>query len=382
MKDDLGGGATVPEAKTIVETPGPLDGGPQEKLEYIKGMIEVAQEDKKLNMLYITLSAGVIALVISQFDGQSALPRWARVLTFLSILLESAGAAVLFAYIRQLHIVQMRMTRCIPSLDTRRVRELWAGDFGIWEKHKMKYRLGLTSIAIGIVLLAAVLFRAMVFSGSPAESLKIVPMAIPFGETRKTLTLDYIHTRYDKAASTITIEPKMVVLHWSDKPTIQSLYNTFAADQLSDQRPDILKAGRLNVSAHFGVDLDGTVYQFMPEDIMARHVIGLNRIAIGIENVGGPSLPLTDAQASANAELVRYLTTRFPSIEYLIGHHEYGKFRKTPLWEDIDPTYFTQKVDPGEDFMRLVRSKLDDLELKSSPDMFIQPRNSGEKDRR
>jgi N-acetylmuramoyl-L-alanine amidase len=197
------------------------------------------------------------------------------------------------------------------------------------------------------------------------EVLNIVKRPIPFSDTRKSLTLDYIHAHYDKTASTIEIVPRMVVLHWSDSSTLQSLYNTFAADRLSWHRPDLLRAGQLNVSAHFGIDRDGTVYQFMPETVMARHVIGLNRIAVGIENVGGPSLPLTSAQVTANAQLVRLLVSRFPSIKYLIGHYEYGAFRNTPLWEDVNPSYFTQKVDPGEEFMRLVRAKLTDLDLQS-----------------
>jgi len=44
----------------------------------------------------------------------------------------------------------------------------------------------------------------------------------------------------------------------------------------------------------------------MPETWMARHAIGFNHVAIGIENVGdGARWPLTDAQADADAALVR-----------------------------------------------------------------------------
>lgn len=62
------------------------------------------------------------------------------------------------------------------------------------------------------------------------------------------------------------------------------------------------------------VDRDGSIYQLMPEKWMARHVIGLNHYAIGIENVGGINGKddLTDAQARANAFLVCYLKGNIP----------------------------------------------------------------------
>jgi hypothetical protein len=42
-------------------------------------------------------------------------------------------------------------------------------------------------------------------------------------------------------------------------------------------------------------------------ELFARHTIGLNYCAIGIENIGSKSQPLTDEQVEANAELVKYL---------------------------------------------------------------------------
>ncbi|MDA4805622.1 N-acetylmuramoyl-L-alanine amidase, partial [Enterobacter hormaechei] len=69
------------------------------------------------------------------------------------------------------------------------------------------------------------------------------------------------------------------------------------------------------VSAHYLVDRDGTVYQLLPDTFFARHIIGLNYMAIGVENVGGPDAPLTEAQGKANAALVKYLCSRH-KIEY------------------------------------------------------------------
>jgi N-acetylmuramoyl-L-alanine amidase len=73
----------------------------------------------------------------------------------------------------------------------------------------------------------------------------------------------------------------------------------------------------------------------MPETWMARHCIGLNRVAIGIENVGdGAKYPLTDRQVEANASLVRYLAGKY-SIAYLLGHNEYRRMEKTPLFWNL-----------------------------------------------
>ena len=62
--------------------------------------------------------------------------------------------------------------------------------------------------------------------------------------------------------------------------------------------------------------------------------------------------------------LVRYLKNKYPTIEYLIGHHEYRVFEGHPHWLERDPRYRTVKSDPGEAFMTAVRAAVADLELK------------------
>jgi len=80
--------------------------------------------------------------------------------------------------------------------------------------------------------------------------------------------------------------------------------------------------------------------------------------------VGGPGWPLTAEQLSSNAELVRYLAAKYPSIQYLIGHNEYLRFRGTPLWEERDSRYVTGKPDPGERFMAELRARVSELHLR------------------
>jgi N-acetyl-anhydromuramyl-L-alanine amidase AmpD len=117
------------------------------------------------------------------------------------------------------------------------------------------------------------------------------------------------------------------------------------------------------VSSHFLVDRDGTIYRLQPETRFARHCIGLNHIAIGIENVGDEAkFPLTDAQVAADAALVRDLAARFP-IARLLGHYEVMKLRDKPYYVERDPTYKNDKGDPGAPFMSRVRALLADLQL-------------------
>lgn len=195
----------------------------------------------------------------------------------------------------------------------------------------------------------------------------IIDRPITFNDERKILTLEYLSDRYGLEKDSPQIEPKMIVLHWTVIPTFQKSFEAFNDPTLPNWRPDIKNVSGLNVSSQFMVDRDGTIYRLMPETTMARHVIGLNHCAIGVENVGGAEgQPLTKAQLRSNICLVRYLAEKYP-IEYLIGHYEYKRFENHPLWLEKDAGYRTEKTDPGEDFMTNVRKKVEDLNFKTIP---------------
>jgi beta-N-acetylhexosaminidase len=118
------------------------------------------------------------------------------------------------------------------------------------------------------------------------------------------------------------------------------------------------------------VDRDGTIYRLMPDNWMARHVIGLNYSTIGIENIGGKgnkAEDLTPAQLKSNIALVHYLKNKYPKIEYLMGHYEYRQMEKTTLWLELDKGYRTVKNDPGKKFMSDVRKAVKPLGLKAPP---------------
>jgi N-acetylmuramoyl-L-alanine amidase len=192
------------------------------------------------------------------------------------------------------------------------------------------------------------------------SQLQVQQKPISFSETRKASTLEYIRRHYDPKATSIDIKPVMIVVHWTGSNSFGGAWNTFNREML-EGRADIAKAGGLGTSAHYLVARDGQPYRLMPETWMARHVIGLNRKAIGIENVGSGNL--SAAQLETNALLIADIAKRF-KIEYVIGHLEYGRFRQSALWEELDKTYFTVKIDPGEAFMKRLRVRLGQLGLK------------------
>jgi N-acetyl-anhydromuramyl-L-alanine amidase AmpD len=190
---------------------------------------------------------------------------------------------------------------------------------------------------------------------------------IIFDERRRELSVQYLRDRHGLIQANATIVPKIVVVHWTNIPTADETFAVFDPVELPSARHAIGSASALNVSSQYLVDRDGTIFQLLPDTLFARHVIGLNYCAIGIENVGnGSDLPLTDAQLEANIALIRQLHGEH-DIEYLIGHYEYSQFVGHRLWREADPDYLTQKTDPGIDFMSKLRTRLDDLHLAGAP---------------
>ena len=202
-----------------------------------------------------------------------------------------------------------------------------------------------------------------------AHGFRIHDRPIQFSADRVTGTLEYIASHYGEDPEDILILPRIIVLHWTAIDGFEETFAAFDREELGGSRPGLAGAGNVNVSIQFVVDRDGTVYRLMPETWMARHCIGLNYSAIGVENVGGGHGVdnLTDEQIEANVRLVRYLVRKYPTIRYLIGHMEYLKFEGHPLWLELDEDYRTEKIDPGDRFMTAVREAVADLGLEGPP---------------
>lgn len=117
--------------------------------------------------------------------------------------------------------------------------------------------------------------------------------------------------------------------------------------------PSLAGLAGVRVSAHFLVNRQGNISQFVPVARRAWHAgasawqgrEGCNDFSIGIEILGDEEQPFTAAQYRETARLCRVLMQRFPAIsrERIVGH------------QDVAPT---RKWDPGRqwDWHRFRRS--------------------------
>ena len=146
----------------------------------------------------------------------------------------------------------------------------------------------------------------------------IVWKPIPFGAKRKAETAQYAERHY--GIHSYVLHPKVIVEHVTATSTFSSAYNTFAADV-----PDPELHSLPGTCAHFIVDRDGTIYQLVPLDLMCRHTVGLNYVAIGIEHVGlSDAAVLSDAaQMRSSLALTAWLMARYKiALANVIGHNE------------------------------------------------------------
>src|ERR1700677_2659450 len=103
---------------------------------------------------------------------------------------------------------------------------------------------------------------APVNPGARATSCPVIhEQPIPFGADRRRLTLEYIQAHYDPSATSIAIQPTMIVVHFTETDSLATAYADFAPTELPPSRADIERGGRLNVSVHYLIDRDGTIYR-------------------------------------------------------------------------------------------------------------------------
>ena len=218
--------------------------------------------------------------------------------------------------------------------------------------------------AVVLRLLLLVFFVSVLLLGGCAWVSVCDPMARQsniFTRERLRLTAEYARRHYGADGYELR-EPEMIVLHYTAFPSLEESLRFFLPPLLDTGfRNDISAGGTVNVSVHYLVDSDGTVYQTAEENVICRHTIGFNHVALGIENVGSGAEQLTEAQAESDAALIERILRRHPSIRFLIGHHEYRDSWRPhyKLLREDDPAYrFTDKIDPGKVFMERVRSIL------------------------
>ncbi len=170
------------------------------------------------------------------------------------------------------------------------------------------------------------------------------------------------YNRHHYGMDTVELkDPKIIIVHATYTRTFEEILYYFQNDYLNQKRPDLNRGGKINTATHYIVDRNGKIYSFIPENYISRHAVGLNYTSLGIENVAASNKYLTKAQLKSNVILIRYLLKKYPSVKFVIGHHEYRdpKMPHFPLIITKDPTYKPwHKTDPGPIFMKNLRKEL------------------------
>jgi len=93
--------------------------------------------------------------------------------------------------------------------------------------------------------------------------------------------------------------------------------------------------------------------------------IGLNYLAIGIENVGGADAPTLTKSSIEKPMKTDSIPQAENTNDYVIGHHEYQTFKTYPTLEEEDPDLLTVNTEPRRWIsMGKIRKNLSDLFLK------------------
>lgn len=165
--------------------------------------------------------------------------------------------------------------------------------------------------------------RAGATTGSPGTGgYRLVQKPLPYPQQRRDQMAAYAGRHY--GISSAVLRPQVIVLHFTESDTAASAYSTFAAN--TPNRGELP-----GTCAHFIVDQDGLVLAIVPTDLMCRHAIGLNHVAIGIEIVQAShgrgsvwaeqQILARPAQIGAVLALVRQLQARYGiATSDVIGH--------------------------------------------------------------
>jgi beta-N-acetylhexosaminidase len=165
-------------------------------------------------------------------------------------------------------------------------------------------------------VIAALALAALALAAPPKPH--VVWKPIPYGATRRAEMAAYAKKHY--GIRSWVLRPRAIVEHVTATDSFSSVYSTFAADV-----PDAELHELPGTCAHFVIDRDGTIYQLVPLNVMCRHTVGLNWVAIGIEHVGVSDAEVMRdaAQMRSSLALTAWLMWRYSiRLANVIGHNE------------------------------------------------------------
>ena len=155
--------------------------------------------------------------------------------------------------------------------------------------------------------------------------------------------------------------PRIIVVHYTAIDNLDATLNLFKNDNIASSRDYIKDFSSLNVGIHYVVNKDGHIFHLMPDTIVARHLIGFNHVSLGIENISKDSTDLTGEQVESDAKLIEFLAKKYPTIKYMIAHHEYNDstLPHYKYFRALNAAYKPYgKIDPGPNFMSKLRKRL------------------------
>lgn len=134
-----------------------------------------------------------------------------------------------------------------------------------------------------------------------------------------------------------------LIIHSMYNPEEKDGFSAFSCKKCLDKH---------GVSAHYLIDLGGTVWQLISEDKKAWHAgisrmpedgrEGVNAFSIGIELIGSEDTDFTEAQYQALALLTKDILSRHP-LQYIYGHCDVAPGRKTDPW-DLDWSRYREDI--------------------------------------
>jgi AmpD protein len=138
-------------------------------------------------------------------------------------------------------------------------------------------------------------------------------------------------------------EVSLLVIHNISLPPGQfatgKVQEFFTCGLRADEHPYFAAIADMRVSAHFFIERDGVISQFVSCRQRAWHAgvscfagrENCNDFSLGIELEGTDELPFTDAQYQALIALSRQLLNTFPALtlERICGHSDIAPGRKT-----------------------------------------------------
>src|SRR5436305_446202 len=151
---------------------------------------------------------------------------------------------------------------------------------------------------------------------------RIVWDPIPFGSKRRQEMVAYVRRHYGSFMRPTwrLIDPHVIVIHYTDSPTFQSAWNTFATDAPDSELHELPAT-----CAHFVIDTNGEIHQLVALGTMCRHTVGLNWTAIGIEHVGSSDAQIlrNSRQLQVSLRLTAWLMGRYGiALGDVVGHNE------------------------------------------------------------